>query len=300
MRRSLALAVGLLLVLAGCNAFPGGETDTTSEVTTRADGTTVSEATTGEPTETAGGSALPPGLSANSVTDAAALAAAHEQVLANQTYTYDRKVRVVADNGSELGRWGQHTQVGAERLRFNHTQTGTGVSVAGITIEDSRVYTNGSVTFWNASAYRDGYRRVAGRGFAETTFSSEQLLADVLNGSATSVTSVAPPEETGGVESDGGQWYRVRAEGENRTFTYRPRNGSVEVNATNVTATALVAPSGFVRNVTYEYDFERGSVSGHRTMTVRYSAVGETTVEVPAWVDEAEAVHANRTQENGT
>ena len=32
-------------------------------------------------------------------------------------------------------------------------------------------------------------------------------------------------------------------------------------------------------------------------MTVRYSAIGETTVEVPAWVAEAKAVHENRTSD---
>ncbi|UPW01498.1 hypothetical protein M0R88_05180 [Halorussus gelatinilyticus] len=307
MRRSIVLAVGLLVVLSGCNAFPGGEAEPTTRATTHADGTISAETTAGDRSGTeadasaddsttteSAEAALPPGLSTDGVTDAAALAAAHERALENRSYTYDRDVRVVAANGTRLGRWGQHTQVGAERLRFNHTQTGDGVSVAGVTIEDSRVYTNGSVTYTSASAYRDGYRVASGRGFAATTFSSEQLLADALNASETSVTPVAAPEETGGVSSDG-QWYRVRASGESRTFTYRTPNGTAEVNATNVTATALVAPSGFVRNVTYEYDFERGNVSGHRTMTVRYSGVGETTVEVPAWVAEAKAVHANRT-----
>jgi hypothetical protein len=68
----------------------------------------------------------------------------------------------------------------------------------------------------------------------------------------------------------------------------------VTVNATNVTATALVSPEGFVRTVTYEFDFERGELSGHRTMTIRYSAVGETEVEVPAWVADAKEMIANR------
>ncbi|WP_135853507.1 DUF7537 family lipoprotein [Halorussus salinus] len=312
MRRSIVLAVGLLVLLSGCNAVPGGDAGPTTQATTN-DGTTddpteetaddrsgTGTDTTGDDSTGTGGNAdaaLPPGLSTDGVADAAALAAAHERLLEGQTYTYDREVSLVAANGTDLGRWSQHTQVGADRLRFNHTQTGEGVSVAGITIEDSRVYTNGSVTYTNASAYRDGYSVASGRGFAATTFSSEQLLADALNASKTSVAAVAPPDDAGGVSADG-QWYRVRADAENRTFTYRTLNDtSVEVRASNVTATALVAPSGFVRNLTYEYDFERGTVSGRRTMTVGYSGVGETTVEVPAWVAEAKAVHANRTSD---
>jgi len=275
MRHAAVLSVCLLLVLAGCNALPGGG-GSTAETTTESVGeTTVSDAD------------LPPGLSASGVTDARMLAEAHEDALSGQSYTYDREVRTVAANGTELGRWGQHTQVGADRLRFNHTQTGTGVSVAGLAIEDTRIYTNGSVTFWNTSAYAEGYRRDEGRGFAENTFSSTQLLAEVLNASESSVEAV---------ERDGETWYRVRADSDNQTFTYNAPNGTAEVDATNVTATALVASSGLVRNVTYEFDFVRGDVSGHRTMTIRYSSVGETDVAVPAWVEDAKRA-TNTTRE---
>lgn len=230
---------------------------------------------------------LPPGLSTDGVTDAAALGTAHEESLAGQSYTYDREVTVVAVNGTELGRWNQHVQVGADRLEFNHTQTGEGRSVSGAEIGDSQVYTDGSVTFWKADAFRDGFRREPGRGFAAETFSSEQLLADVLNASETTVTEFdSETDESRQAET----WYRVRAENGTETLTYDSPNGTVAVEATNVTATAVVAPSGFVRNVIYEFDFVRGNVSGHRTMTVRYTAVGETTVEVPAWVEDARTV----------
>jgi hypothetical protein len=270
-RALLTVCVCLLLVLAGCNALPGsgpaGETTTTSPSEPTAGGPTLNE------------EHLPPGLSGSEVTDAGALAAAHEEVLAGQSYTYDRAVRVVAANGTRLGEWRQHTQVGSDRLRFNHTQTGTGVSVAGVPIDDTRVYTNGSVTYWNTSIFSDGFRRESGRGFAENTFSSEQLLADVLNASDSAVSAV---------ERDGETWYRVRAATEAETFSYNAPNGTAEVNATNVTATVLVASSGLVRNVTYEFDFARGTVSGHRTMTIRYSHLGATEVAVPPWVEDAE------------
>jgi hypothetical protein len=64
------------------------------------------------------------------------------------------------------------------------------------------------------------------------------------------------------------------------------------------------APSGFVRNVTDEFDFVRGTLSGHRTMTVHYARVGETTVEVPTQVKDAKTVtnatgKANVTDETG-
>jgi hypothetical protein len=275
MRHVAVLSVCLLLVLAGCNALPGGG-GSTAETTTESVGeTTVSDAD------------LPPGLSASGVTDARMLAEAHEDALSGRSYTYDREVRTVAANGTELGRWGQHTQVGADRLRFNHTQTGTGVSVGGLAINDTRIYTNGSVTFWNTSAYAEGFRRDEGRGFAENTFSSTQLLAEILNASETSVEQV---------ERDGATRFRVRADSDAQTFTYNAPNGTTDVNATNVTATALVDSTGLVRNVTYEFDFVRGDVSGHRRMTIRYSAVGETEVAVPAWVADAERA-TNTTRE---
>jgi hypothetical protein len=52
------------------------------------------------------------------------------------------------------------------------------------------------------------------------------------------------------------------------------------------------------------FDFVRGTLSGHRTMTVHYARVGETTVEVPTWVEDAKTVtnatgKANVTDETG-
>lgn len=293
MRHVAVLSVCLLLVLAGCNAIPGGGGPAAETTTESPSATTASEATLNE-------AALPSGLSASGVTGSEALAASHEEALSGQSYAYDREVRIVADNGTELGYWSQHTQVGADRLRFNHTQTGAGVSVAGVTIEDTRIYTNGSVTFWNTSIFAEDYRRESGRGFAENTFSSKQLLADVLNASETSVDAVE--REAGGGTTgedrrgENATWYRVQADSEAQTFTYNAPNGTIELNATNVTTIVLVASSGLVRNVTYEFDFVRGNVSGHRTMTIRYSEIGTTEVTVPAWVEDAKrATNGTRT-----
>jgi len=154
--------------------------------------------------------------------------------------------------------------------------------VAGIPLHDSRVYTNGSMTYGNASVLLGGYTRSEGRGFAASRFDGDLLLAEALNGTDTSVRTV---------ERDGETLFLVRVHGERERVTSAVggQGFGVEIEATNLTATALVAPSGFVRNLTYEYDFERGNVTGHRTETLRYAAVGETTVERPAWVADAEA-----------
>lgn len=300
MNRMGVLAVCILLVLAGCNAVPGNgggpatETTRTDDATGTNDATGADDATAESDTaheetseSTQRDADLPPGLSTDGVTDAEALAAAHEDALAGRSYTYDREVTVVAENGTELGGWSQHVQVGADRLAFNYTQTGGGVSVSGTEIRDPRVYTNGSVTFWKTDAFRDGYRRESGRGFAAETFSSEQLLADVLDAAETSVVALDSGNDANATEGE--TWYRVRAENGTEALTYDSPNGTVTVEATNVTATGVVSSAGIVRNVTYEFDFERGNVSGHRTMAIRYSAVGETTVEVPAWVADAKA-----------
>ncbi|WP_128475981.1 hypothetical protein [Halorussus pelagicus] len=285
-RVALTALLGLTLVLAGCSSAPGGseaspsttaETTTVTDVTTTIPTTATATATTNTDdttTATVVEDDSPPGLSPSGVTDAEAFAAAHEAALANRSYTYTRNATVTAPNGTRLGNWTERVQVGPERLRFNNTQTGTGVTVGGHAIDDLRVYTNGSVTLFNT----DNYRRHAGRGFAATQFSSTSLLTDAFDASETSVTTVERNER---------MWFQVAAERDDETFTYRYSNETVEVRATNLTATALVAPSGLVTDLTYEYDFERGNVSGHRTMDVRYSAVGETTVERPPWYDEA-------------
>lgn len=276
MRRvALTVLLSVMLILAGCNSAPGGGNQPPSTV---ANDTTTETPIEGE---------YPPGLSASGVTDAEAFAAAHEESLANRSYTYTREATVTAVNGSQLGNWTEYAQVGPERLRFNNTQTGTGVNVAGHAIDDIRIYTNGSVTLIDADG-SDDYRRKAGRGFAANTFSSASFLVDAFNTTETSVTTV---------ERDGQTWYRVTAAPENETFTYRYPDETVEIRATDLSTTALVSPSGLVTNFTHEYDFERGSVSGHRTMEIRYSAVGETTVERPSWYDEAINVTSERRDE---
>src|SRR6056297_2138561 len=116
--RHLAALTALLVVLAGCSGAPGGDAaapeSTTVDATTVADGTTTTDAatetttaesTTSEPadeTETASATDpdRPPGLSASGVANAEALAAAHADALANESYPYRREATVVAANGS--------------------------------------------------------------------------------------------------------------------------------------------------------------------------------------------------------
>ncbi|PSP56722.1 hypothetical protein BRC82_01195 [Halobacteriales archaeon QS_1_67_19] len=272
MHRSAVFAVALAVVLAGCGGFSGG-TGSEADATTTDGETTAVVGTIGEQTD----ADPPPGLSTAGVTDPDALAAAHEAALADRSFSYDREARIVAANGTELGRWHQRAQVGPDRRAVNYSQTGAGVSVSGLPVETARIYTNGSITFRYGG---EEYHRESGPGFAPNTFSNDQLLAAVFSASETTVTEVRRDDRT---------WYRVRATGDDDTLTYRGPNGTVEVRATSVTATALVAPSGLVRNVTYEFDFVRGDASGHRTITIRYAALGETTVEVPDWVADAKA-----------
>jgi hypothetical protein len=63
----------------------------------------------------------------------------------------------------------------------------------------------------------------------------------------------------------------------------------VDGDVTNYTATALIAPDGFVSELSVEYT--RGTGPDAETVRFRYQyvAVGETTVRPPGWYDEARA-----------
>ena len=280
MRRSLVLVVCLVVILGGCSALPGAS-DSDAQETTADEATVRSEANGGTDSDATESDAdLPPGLSTDGVTDAGhsrrTRGVAFGPVVHLRPPSDRHRERRHRDRPLEPARAGRSRQTGIQphadrrgrqRLRAESC--------------DSQVYTDGSVTFWKADALRDGFRREPGQGFTANTFSSEQLLADVLNASETSVTEL---------QSDGETWYHVRAENGSETLTYQPPNGTVVVEVNNVTATAVVAPSGFVRNVTYDVRLCAGERLGPLDDDRPLHAVGETTVEFPAWVEDARTV----------
>jgi hypothetical protein len=243
------------------------------------------EGAAGSEALSAGG--YPPGVTDGGV-DAWVLSDAHATAIDGRSYRL-----VVRQSGTEAldgdhrwdGVW-QHAAVGADGTWL--------VSAVGYAAGE-----NGSELV-QYTAYADGefvYRSVDGRTGA------------VYDRHPLDVTS----EEEFGVHTDRVRRYLIRylvttvvridrpawnPETYRVVATGRPTH--VDGDVSNYTATALIAPDGFVSELRVEYT--RGTGADAETVRLRYEyvAVGETQVRPPGWYDEARAATSGTTAERAS
>lgn len=266
------VAVALLVALAGCSLLPGGGGGGLP-------GTTLSASTTTESLGT-----LPPGLTGEGVADPFALAAAHGDALRG-SYTVDERVEIRFANGTpyRVERSTAEVAVPDSRYRYTVSANGTGPNFLGGGNGTLSVYADGSVAA----------RRLVAAGNTSTQVYTDAAgdpvdPAVVFHGTprnderlATLLSYVV--NET--VERRTPSAYRLRAT-RFSTDTLSVRGTTVR-NLSVASFTATVTEDGRVTG----YDLRlAGTVDGRRVTvreTVRYSAVGTTTVEPPAWFEDA-------------
>lgn len=261
-RRALvAIAVALLVVLAGC----GGTAEPTADTST---GT--AETTGASPTQTVGldDVALPAGVSESGVTDADALTSAHADALSGTSVTVSMDFRL------EVNGTGQNVSFRGEVT----PDTDTGWMQ--VTLQDGvgTYYTDGGTT----------YRKVEQNG--ETTFGTTEQVsalpveprfgADARIGDA---LRAANWTATGVVERNGTRLIRLEA-----SDVSLP--DSVDVaNATDVDSSGvlLVDADGVVHHVSVRTHVTSDEKTVVYEIEVTLSDVGSTTIQRPDWVDEA-------------
>ncbi|WP_380679571.1 hypothetical protein [Salinigranum sp. GCM10025319] len=227
---------------------------------------------------------LVPGLTTEGITDPAALADAHATTMANQSYTW-RLTYVESANGSEIGRATETVRVAAPS-----------VYVSNVTREGVLV-TRGPVA--RMPSYADGERRY-------------RLATDGVE------TADLDDADVGRQAARARQYFGVLLAGREMSVGWIVRGGPrryvVDIDGTNASAvrnysaTVHVAPDGSVRY--YSGSYCLASMSGEfgdicLSFTMRYSQVGETTVEPPPWYTAWNATHGtidprNSTVPNGT
>jgi len=273
----LPLVVAAVVVLSGCNAFTGSDTETDIPTVTPA------AVPTDEPTPTPV-PMLAPGLTQAGVVSAGDLANAHDTNLADGSFTVVSNNTVRYANGT---------------LRFQQNRT---MRVA-----------EGSEPFYVVSRY-DGSRMrpvsssqrierwwdgeriyTAAIGENDTRYSANQLSRVTLpsrNGEQFIALFTALETRVVGQETrNGTELYRVRAT--NLTNPeYLPRSVlSVSKDPRNISFRALVDPQGIVRSHYLAYtatSTQRGANTTNRvTQSVRYTGIGSTTVERPTWYEAA-------------
>lgn len=271
-----ALAAAGLLLVAGCSGLAPGATPT--ETATPAPVPTP----TSTPTEFA------PGLTETGVTDPGRLAAAHVRSLNAETSfrtSYALRSSYVErhPNGTVATRVRTRHAIDSPQSlhRVSWTGNASGVFEVGqVRAPRGRAETYCAigrcllaVTAENTTTYRE--QLVLGPSLL--TAISTRHLGDLLGAAET--TDVRP------VEHNGSTHYRLRMTGVRDPAAVPAPAGFGAVR--NVSFTALVAPSGFIREYRLTYTGRRAGRRVRVTETVRFSGVGATAVDRPAWLDEA-------------
>jgi hypothetical protein len=269
MRRSILSAlVALVVILAGCNGLALGGDETPTSTVTPAD------VPTDEPTPTPVPQ-LAPGFTGEGVTEPFVLAEAHAAVLENTSYTYHENTTARYTNGTVYTHGTTHTQSVANDSRFYIVQSGSNVEV--YKTKRLSIWSNGERTLVartsnNTTSYTA--RRSANGESAFGGTSSERLAA---------LFSSVKTRVVGQEQRNGTTVYRVAATNvTNPTVLERGWQ-----NPRNVTLRALISSQGLVREYQVNYTATRNSSTVHVNRRIRYTNIGNTTVERPPWYDEA-------------
>lgn len=261
----LPIAFAVLLALAGCGALAGTEPARTPDTVTPAPVPGDAER-------------LVPGVTAEGVRNATALATAHERQLSGHNYTVDTNNAVVFRNGTVYSRFVTERQVspaGRRLLSTNHTgrqpavSTETDVVAASSWTNETmaatrRQYENGTVDY-----------SVSGPDQVFLFRSTGQFVAEALAETDTRIVSRDNTTDPGTIT--------LAAPGLGRELLRTSRLDSVSRTSGRV----VVTERGLLRRVTVR---QVGRLNGARATlnsTISFRDIGSTTVERPGWIPTA-------------
>lgn len=263
-RAVAATALALLVLTAGCSFLGGGST-------------TPGANATATPTATATPAAFtyPEGYAASGVTDGEAAADTHrEAVLSLDSFTVTYDATISTPNETIDVDYDQTSDLADERalLRFNLS---SGERFYG---GSSQYYTADTVYVRSTpSPNRTTYSN-ASRSFNASMLTASEfvdpLLTDVRYGEATVV------------RRDGESMARYEATGLERADRVFGKDVTAE-NVSAFSATLFVDADGVVRRVEYSATVTRGESTREIEATVVVTALDDTSVDRPAWVDRA-------------
>jgi hypothetical protein len=278
MRKTILVVLcAAAVVLAGCNGLAlGGDETSTRTVTPAA-------VPTDEPTPTPV-PRLAPGLTGEGVTDAFALGEAHVATLDDTSYTMQENFSVTYRNGTDHRRYGIVARLAANDSKYFMTR-----SVSG-----SQIYDEGTVVY---SVWSNGTRPIRAQTANGNTTYNVPRGAD---------REPLPPNRVGFTPTNREQMYGLFGSVETSVTGRERRNGTtlyhVEAtnvtnptafegakrrNPTNLTLVAHIDSAGLVRELRLNYTATLNGSPVHVHRHVRYTKLGNTTVERPPWYDEA-------------
>jgi hypothetical protein len=256
-RKLVTVAVVALIVVAGCSAGGGG-----------GDGTTTQAALNGTTASDAGDAVYETPL------DSAMVAENHEAAVAEAgTFTL-----VSTSNQSQ----GNQSVSSQSTLKANY-ETGAYSSV-----QRSRGRTIERFVFGNGSAYQ---RFELSSGDVRYMVPQQTANASAIAGGQIGSFIQAFDYEHVGTETiNGTQAHVYEASGVEDLNTSAPGFSGLDTeNVSNVGSTLYITEEGLVKQFGYELSLQTNGQEASIAVTQRYTNLGETTVEPPAWIDEARA-----------
>lgn len=279
-RRVLAaLAVALLLVLAGCTGGGGGTTTTSADTETPTAPTTAAPTTapsTTTPSQSIPASAYPAGTGPDGVTNASALVAAHNDVRFRSDFVgRETSVRTQLSMNSSFKRAQQSTAfVDVDAGRANITlRTATNASGSTRTTRTA-AFVNESLLVTRSTDGNETTNRTSSVSSFESTVTAGQQIEGILAG--VSYQPVATTQE--------GDRTLVEFDVTGINTTGIPGNRSVD----NVDGSLVVDDRGLVRSLSLQYRIttEEGTPLLSRTYS-RSVTPTDLDVDRPAWVASA-------------
>lgn len=253
---ALVALAGVFVVATG-GSVPGTGTATTTATTPTPDSTST-EANASRDTVV-----YLPGLDADGVTDADALASTHRRILAGRSYqTTHIHIGPTAGTDSFAVRWtGTAVGAGGEPVVRERIECWNGRTFTEVYVDDgtryAAVYDDGRVEYAVRAASTPDPRRTTGRA-----------LREFLDAPETSVRPTTTDEESA---------YVVTARG-------RPPNGSYPPVG-NYTAEAVVSDRGLVRRLIVRYEVRADNETRPVELQFYHAEVDETAVDPPSWYD---------------
>lgn len=261
MRRALLLVV-LVATTAGCAGLAGEQPEATVTPAPVPDPT---------PTPTDTDSAIAPGVGGGEVVDARRLADAHVEAIRGRSYDWSEAANAttLGENATERTAIGRRLRVETERrYRLRVVASWRPGNVSEFGTNQSRFRRHGGVRQQRYGALPPV--NVTEEFGARPAQVIERYLA--IGNATVAATRV-----------DGQRYYRVTG-----TTDRIPVRGEL----IDYSVEAVIAPSGFVRELAVEYVSEIDGERRRVRYQFRYTDVGSTTVEVPEWAEHRRSENA--------
>lgn len=276
-----ALAVVVLVVLAGCGAVPFGSGTPEAPAETLTPAPVETETATGTPTETPVAASPPPGVARNGTVDVDALQDAHSEAVDATSYTWVLQYEANSTDYRLLSQaFTRRVAVAGDRVFAEQFDPGQA--------ENQTLYVEGDAGYLRVDTENETeLEPVADPGGHEDYAVGSDVVWRYLAGVNVTVDAVQRGGET---------YYRLYSADGTQPVSLRGPTSRVS----SYSVTAYVRPNGLVQSMSVDYLRYVSDREQRISIRFDYADLGETSVTRPGWVDRVPDGTAATAAGNGT